>query len=279
MTTLRCGDTDLPLGERTLLMGVVNITPDSFSDGGLYLDPTRAVEHARRLLADGADVLDLGAESTRPGSTPVSADEELSRLLPVIRRLVDDGIRCLSIDTSKAEVAAAALAAGASWINDVTGLADPLMASVATDADALVLMHQQPTTAGAVSDAVHYDDVVADVSARLDEARSVALSAGVTVDRIVLDPGIGFGKTVDDNLRLLAELPRLVALGQPLLVGVSRKRFVAAVSGATDVEERDIATVGAGCAAARSGAAILRVHDVRSHRLALSLVDAIAHAR
>jgi dihydropteroate synthase len=276
---LRCGDTVLPLGERTLLMGVVNITPDSFSDGGLYLDAQHAVDHARRLLADGSDILDLGAESTRPGSAPISADEELSRLLPVIERLVADGVRCISVDTSKAVVAEAALAAGASWVNDVTGLADPRMASVATAADALVLMHQRPTTAGEVSDAVHYDDVVAEVSQRLDDARSTAVAAGVHPDRIVLDPGIGFGKTVDDNLVLLAELPRLAELGQPLLVGVSRKRFVAALSGAVDVEERDIATVGAGCAAASRGAAILRVHDVRSHRLALALVDAIDRIR
>lgn len=257
-------------------MGVVNITPDSFSDGGLYLDPTRAVDHALALLADGADILDLGAESTRPGSTPVSADEELSRLIPVIRGLVERGVRSLSIDTSKADVAKEALAAGASWINDVTGLGDPRMASVATAADALVLMHQQPTTAGAVSDAVHYDDVVSEVADRLAHARDTALAAGVAAERIVLDPGIGFGKTVDDNLTLLAELPRLAALGHPLLVGVSRKRFVAAISGAADVEERDLATVGAGCAAAVGGAAILRVHDVRSHRLALALVDAIS---
>jgi dihydropteroate synthase len=197
----------------------------------------------------------------------------------VIERLVADGVRCISVDTSKAVVAEAALAAGASWVNDVTGLADPRMASVATAADALVLMHQRPTTAGEVSDAVHYDDVVAEVSQRLDDARSTAVAAGVHPDRIVLDPGIGFGKTVDDNLVLLAELPRLAELGQPLLVGVSRKRFVAALSGAVDVEERDIATVGAGCAAASRGAAILRVHDVRSHRLALALVDAIDRIR
>lgn len=260
-------------------MGVVNVTPDSFSDGGLYLDPAHAVDHARRLLADGADILDLGAESTRPGSTPVSVDEELGRLLPVIERLVADGIRCISVDTSKSEVAEHALAAGASWINDVTGLADPRMASVATAADALVLMHQRPTTAGAVSDDVHYDDVVAEVAARLDEARSTAITAGVDPARIVLDPGIGFGKSVDDNLVLLASLPRLAALGQPLLVGASRKRFVAALSGATDLQERDIATVGAGCVAALGGAAILRVHDVRSHRLALSLVDAVGRVR
>lgn len=260
-------------------MGVVNVTPDSFSDGGLYLDPAHAVDHARRLLADGADILDLGAESTRPGSTPVSVDEELGRLLPVIERLVADGIRCISVDTSKSEVAEHALSAGASWINDVTGLADPRMASVATAADALVLMHQRPTTAGAVSDAVHYDDVVAEVARRLDEARTAAVTAGVDADRIVLDPGIGFGKTVDDNLVLLASLPTLAALGQPLLVGASRKRFVSAVSGATDIEERDLATVGAGCVAALGGATMLRVHDVRSHRLALAVVDAVARAR
>jgi dihydropteroate synthase len=256
-------------------MGIVNITPDSFSDGGVFLDAEAACAHARRLLAEGADVLDLGAESTRPGATPVSLDEELSRLLPVVQRLVSEGIRCLSIDTYKAAVAAAALAEGASWINDVSGLADPGLAVAATAGDALIVMHQRPMSPANVEDDVAYTDVVDDVRTRLAALVQTAVGAGVTPDRVLVDPGIGFGKSVRDNLTLLAAGDALAAVGRPVLIGPSRKRFVTALSGAIDVQERDIATIGACCAAALGGAHMVRVHDVRSTRLALDVIDAV----
>ncbi|MEZ5262902.1 MAG: dihydropteroate synthase [Acidimicrobiales bacterium] len=205
--TLRCGDRHLVLGARTYVMGVVNITPDSFSDGGRYLDQTAAVRHAHLLLAQGADVLDLGAESTRPGAAPVDEDEELRRLLPVVRTLVADGVRNLSIDTMKPAVARAALAAGAAWVNDVSGLADPELAVAAAEggADALVVMHARAMSPGRIEDdvVVHGDLVVDDVAPALRQLSERAEAAGVAPGSIVVDPGIGFGKTVRHNLELL----------------------------------------------------------------------------
>ncbi|MGE0731044.1 MAG: dihydropteroate synthase [Acidimicrobiia bacterium] len=280
--TLRCGDRHLVLGARTYVMGVVNITPDSFSDGGRYLDHAAAVRHAHLLLAQGADVLDLGAESTRPGAAPVDEDEELRRLLPVVRTLVADGVRNLSIDTMKPAVARAALAAGAAWVNDVSGLADPELAVAAAEggADALVVMHARAMSPGRIEDdvVVHGDLVVDDVAPALRQLSERAEAAGVAPGSIVVDPGIGFGKTVRHNLELLdraGELRRLV--GRPVLVGPSRKRFLAATAGlldgGDDEQARDAATVGACCLAALRGADLVRVHDVADVRRALAIVD------
>ena len=262
-------------------MGVVNITPDSFSDGGRHFHTAAAVAHAHALLADGADVLDLGAESTRPGATPISADEELARLLPVVHRLVADGVRCLSVDTYKPEVAEAALEAGVAWVNDVSGLADPRLAEVAAagGADALVVMHQRPMTAGQAGDDVAYDDVVTEVRAGLQTLVERAVAAGVPRSAVIIDPGIGFGKSVQDNVALLAATPELAAVGHALLVGPSRKRFLGVLSGAAEPHDRDAATVGACCAAALYGAHLVRVHDVRATRHALSVVDAVREHR
>ncbi|MEI2650824.1 MAG: dihydropteroate synthase [Microthrixaceae bacterium] len=231
---LRCGHRLLEWGSRTFVMGVVNITPDSFSDGGRHFHTAAAVAHAHALLADGADVLDLGAESTRPGATPISADEELARLLPVVHRLVADGVRCLSVDTYKPEVADAALQAGVAWVNDVSGLADPRLAEVAAagGANALVVMHQRPMTAGQAGDDVAYDDVVTEVRAGLQTLVESAVAAGVPRSAVIIDPGIGFGKSVQDNVALLAATPELAAVGHALLVGPSRKRFLGVLSGA-----------------------------------------------
>ena len=256
------------------LMGIVNVTPDSFSDGGSFLDPADAVAHGLRLAGEGADVLDVGGESTRPGSDPVPAEEELRRVLPVVRELAAAGVP-VSIDTMKAEVAEAALAAGAGFLNDVTALRhDPRMAAVAADAAVPVcLMHMlgEPKT---MQDAPTYRDVVAEVREFLARRADAAAAAGIDPARICLDPGIGFGKTVEHNLALLAHLERICELGFPVLVGVSRKRFLGAISGGAE-HERGPAGLAAGLAAVRHGAWMLRVHDVAPTRQALLLESAI----
>jgi dihydropteroate synthase len=306
MQALRCGDRTLEVGRRTYVMGILNITPDSFSDGGRFSRPAAAYDHAQRLLRDGADIIDLGAESTRPGATPIGVEEELARLLPVVERLVAAGVRNLSIDTMKPEVAAAALRLGASWINDVSGLADPQLgpAVAAGGADGLVVMHSRAMAAGRIEDDVRYHDLITDVRLRLAELCARAEAAGVPAERIVVDPGIGFGKTVQDNLTLLERVHELHLLGRPVLVGPSRKRFLAALGdraglaalrsdgghpGAdpaapggedrqrridVDSTMRDAATIGACCLAAWRGAHIVRVHDVAGARAALAVVDA-----
>ncbi len=274
--SLRCGSRTLELGRATYIMGIVNVTPDSFSDGGRFFSAVSAYERAMRLLEDGADLVDLGAESTRPGAVPVPADEELRRLMPVLERLVAAGVDCLSVDTSKAAVAAAALDVGAAWINDVSGLADPDLARVSARADALVVMHAQPMSAGRMEDDVSYREVVNDVADHLAGLCARAEAAGVRPDRLVVDPGIGFGKTVQDNLRLLEGAGELRRLGRPVLVGPSRKRFVGVLAGVdvADVDGRDQATVGACCLAALRGADLVRVHEVPAVRRALAVIDA-----
>jgi len=253
------------------VMGVVNVTPDSFSDGGLYLDPAVAVAHGVELAAQGADVLDVGGESTRPGSDPVSAQLELDRVLPVIEGLVEAGAGPVSVDTMKADVARRALEAGASFVNDVTALRnDPEMAGVVADAGVpICLMHMLGTPKTMQQDP-RYQDVVAEVSEFLLEQAAVAEAAGVKRELICLDPGIGFGKTLDHNLELLAHLDRLAGLGYPLLIAVSRKRFLGAITG-RDEGHRLAATIAANVAALERGAWMFRVHDVRPNREALDV--------
>ncbi|HVM44581.1 MAG TPA: dihydropteroate synthase, partial [Candidatus Thermoplasmatota archaeon] len=225
----RIRDGELPVGARTLLMGVVNVTPDSFSDGGRHASEGTAVAHALGLLREGADILDVGGESTRPGAAPVPADEEARRVLPVVRRLVAAGAR-VSVDTSKAGVAAQALAEGAHVVNDVTAGRDPNMLRVVARAGAgLVLMHMQgePRT---MQQAPRYDDVVKEVAQFLIERARAAEAAGVARESIALDPGIGFGKALEHNLALLRHLDELRRLGYPLLVGASRKQFIGALT-------------------------------------------------
>jgi dihydropteroate synthase len=263
--------------ERGALVGVLNATPDSFSDGGRYLGVESALAHGRRLAADGAAIVDVGGESTRPGSNPVSAEVELERVLPVVERLVADGI-AVSIDTSKAVVAQAALAAGAVLVNDVTALhGDRAMAGVVAAAGAdLCLMHMlgEPRS---MQDDPRYDDVVAEVEAFLAERADAAVAAGIARERIALDPGIGFGKTLAHNLELLRALPRLSRLG-PLLLGVSRKSFLSALSGRDVAEDRVAASVAAALYCYRGGAHLLRVHDVRATAAALAVERALEGA-
>lgn len=259
-------------------MGVVNVTPDSFSDGGALATPADAAAAARRLLADGAALVDVGGESTRPGAEAVGPDEELTRVLPVLERLAGLPV---SIDTSKAVVAARALALGAELVNDVTALrGDPAMAETIAGHGAYVcLMHMRgdPRT---MQDAPRYDDVVDEVASFLDERLASAVAAGIPEEHVCLDPGIGFGKTPEQNLELLRELGRIVALGCPVLVGVSRKSTLGRVLG--DPEARvgsDAASVGAAVAAYERGASIVRAHDVRSHVEALAVAAAVERAR
>ncbi len=265
----------LEFGRLPLLMGIVNVTPDSFSDGGQFLDSKAAISHAQRLLAEGADILDIGGESTRPYATPVSADEELRRVLPVIEAVLrHDPAAVLSIDTSKAAVAKAAIAAGAQIINDITGLfGDPAMIEVAIAGGAGVCaMHMQgnPQT---MQDNPFYDDVVDEIYAFLCERRDALTTAGIDRERICLDPGIGFGKTHEHNTKLMAHCRRFHDLGCPLLIGHSRKAFIGAAVG-DKTADRTPGTIGGALALARQGVQIIRVHDVAAVRQALILFEA-----
>jgi dihydropteroate synthase len=258
--------------ERPCLLGVVNVTPDSFSDGGLFLDPGLACRHAEALVQEGADVLDIGGESTRPGAAPVPQDEELRRILPVIREAARLGVP-VSVDTSKAVVAAAALEAGASIVNDVSALGDPAMAGVVREARAgLVLMHRQGTPL-TMQDDPRYEDVVGEVAGFLAGRRRLAERSGIEAQAIVLDPGIGFGKRLEDNLALIEGIPRLMALGRPVLVGVSRKRFLGALTGVEPPRARLAGSLAAALAARARGASLFRVHDVAATREALEVFD------
>jgi dihydropteroate synthase len=260
---------------RPSVMGVVNVTPDSFSDPGVNLDPADAVVTARRMLADGAAIVDVGGESTRPGSAGVSAEEELARVVPVLERL--EGEVPVSIDTSKAQVARIALELGAELVNDVTALrGDPELAGVVAEAGSyLCLMHirGEPRTMQADP---RYDDVVSEVAAFLEERLQAAVAAGIPEERICLDPGIGFGKTVEHNFELIRRLDELAALGRPLLVGFSRKSSLGKLLGDPDATTGSLAaSVGAAVAAYERGATILRVHDVRQHVEALTAARAV----
>jgi dihydropteroate synthase len=258
----------------TKLMGVVNVTPDSFSDGGLYLDPEAAIAHGRELAAAGADILDVGGESTRPGADPVDAAEELRRVVPVIQGLADAGCE-ISVDTAKAGVAAAALDAGATIVNDVTALrGDPEMAALCADRGAtVVLMHMlgEPRT---MQDDPRYDDVVAEVEDFLAARLAAAVDAGIAEGDVWLDPGIGFGKTPAHNMELLRRLGELRELGRPLVIGTSRKSFIGRVDG-SGPGERLGGTIASSVLAAAEGAEVLRVHDVAEVGQALAVTAAI----
>jgi dihydropteroate synthase len=256
-------------------MGIVNVTPDSFSDGGQFLDRHAAVAHALRLAADGADILDIGGESTRPFAAPVHEAEELARVVPVIAQIRQHlPAAVVSIDTSKAAVAKAALEMGAQIINDVTGLSgDPAMIDVASTTGAGVCAMHMQGTPQTMQDNPFYDNVVEDIYMYLCQRRDALLAAGIAHERICLDPGIGFGKTHQHNLTLMAHCDRFHELGCPLLVGHSRKGFIGKVIGDKDAD-RTAGTIGGALALARQGVQILRVHDVRAVREALLLFDA-----
>lgn len=265
----------LNLGERTLIMGVVNVTPDSFSDGGVHFQSEDAVAGALRMAAEGADILDLGGESTRPGYLPISAEEEWARVGPVLESLsgTEEALPPLSIDTNKAAVTRRALRAGASIVNDIWGFQrDPDIALVAAEhGAAAVLMHNRDSIDPAI-------DIVTDILRFLERSVTIATRAGVAEERIVLDPGIGFGKSPPQQLQAIRGIPKLKALGFPVLLGVSRKAFIGRLAAAPDPAMRLPGTIAANAVGVSEGADIVRVHDVAQHVQALRVVDALRSA-
>jgi dihydropteroate synthase len=286
----RCRDRSFDLSGKTLVMGVLNLTPDSFSDGGRYLEPAAGLARARQLIAQGAEIVDLGPESTRPGADGVPAEEQLRRLLPVLEPLAEGGGVCLSVDTSNAAVAARALAAGAHVVNDVTALGDPGMARVVAAAGAgLVLMHMRGTPRTMQSDP-RYEDAAAEVSGWLGDRLEAARRAGIEAERVALDPGIGFGKSVRHNLELIARLESFARHGRPIVIGVSRKSFLGKLgpgeAGGGDaprperpVDQRLEGGLAATAVAAFLGARVVRTHDVEATRRSLAVADALRAAR
>jgi dihydropteroate synthase len=260
---------------RPVVMGILNVTPDSFSDGGRHRAEADAVAHAERMVREGAQIIDVGGESTRPGAHEVSIEEEAGRVLPVLRAVRRRLDVALSVDTRRAEIARAALEEGADIVNDVSALGDPAMARVVAAAGAgLVLMHMRGTPR-TMQVAPVYEDVVREVRESLCSARDAAVAAGVAAERIVVDPGIGFGKTMQHNLALLRGLGTLADDGRPVLLGVSRKAFLGTLLGGVEAEGRDVATAAACALGWVAGARIFRVHDVRSSVQALRVADAL----
>jgi dihydropteroate synthase len=273
----RCGDRELVCGERTLVMGVLNVTPDSFSDGGQFLDADAAAERGLAMAAEGADLIDVGGESTRPGADDVPVEDERERVVPVVKRLAAELEIPISIDTRKPEVAAAALDAGACIVNDVAGGRDERMFAVAAGAAAgMVLMHMRGDPA-TMRDLTDYDDVVTEVRRYLHERMDAAVAAGIDPGRLCIDPGIGFAKTPEQSLLLLREIESLFSFGRPVLVGPSRKSFIGHVLD-LDVDERLEGTAAAVAWCATKGVHVVRVHDVREMVRVVRVVDAIRTA-
>ncbi len=273
-------DFDLDLSSKTHIMGILNVTPDSFSDGGLFYEPERAVEHGLRMIEDGADIIDIGGESTRPGSEPVSEDEEIKRVIPVIRKL---SVQCkvpISIDTYKSKVARAAIDAGASIVNDISGLRfDPEMKKiVAKNRLPVVIMHIKGTPKTMQLNPV-YEALIPEIMDYLREGIMIAREAGVPEDLIIIDPGIGFGKTFDHNLEIIKNLREFTYLEKPVLIGPSRKAFIGKILGDVPPGMRLEGTLAAVAIAAYNGANIVRVHDVREAVKVLKVVDAIKRER
>jgi dihydropteroate synthase len=271
----------LVLGERTLLMGVLNVTPDSFSDGGQFYTVEQALERARALVADGADIIDVGGESTRPGAEPVTAEEELRRIVPVVERLTSDTEVAVSVDTTKAEVAREALRAGAEIINDISALRFDfhIADEVAKAGAGLVLMHSRGTPA-TMHRLPPVPDILAEVTHSLRSSITMAERRGVPADSIVLDPGIGFGKSPEQNVELIARLDELVSRlpAFPILIGTSRKSFIGRLLDDAPVTERNLGTMATVTAAVLKGAHIVRVHDVGAARETVRVADAIKRA-
>ena len=274
-TIWRCGDRVLDCGRRPLVMGILNVTPDSFSDGGLHAETEKAVAHGLRMVQDGADIIDVGGESTRPGAQPVPAGDEIRRVVPVIRGLRRESAVPISVDTMKAAVAEAAIEAGADIVNDVAAMErDPRMAAVARASGAgIVLMHMkgEPRT---MQERPVYDDAPREVGAYLAGRVAALEQAGIGRERLAVDPGIGFGKTVEHNLQLLARLDELAAIGRPVMVGLSRKSFLGKITG-RPVEDRLAASLAGLAFAVMRGARIIRVHDVRESADAVRVLAAL----
>jgi len=283
MRLLKIGDKKFDLDEKTLVMGILNVTPDSFSDGGLYYSIDKAVEHAKEMQKNGADIIDIGGESSRPGSKPVSIEEELHRVIPVIEQLIGEISIPLSIDTYKSRVAEEAIKLGVGMVNDITALrGDRNMVSIVREYDTtLCIMHMKgtPTT---MQRNPYYKDVMGEITSFLEERSRYGIEQGIPRDNIIVDPGIGFGKRtgdgIEDNCTIIRELSRLKKLGFPILVGASRKTFIGNICGdgkPLTVDDRLEGSLAAACIAAMNGADIIRVHDVRETKRALKLVDCI----
>lgn len=256
-------------------MGIVNVTPDSFSDGGDFAQSDMAVQHGRRLLDEGARIIDVGGESTRPGSDEVADEDEISRVVPVVRELAALGVP-VSIDTRHAHVALACVESGASIINDVSGFRDPAMVEIASSCDVgVVIMHMlgEPKT---MQSRPYYEDVVSEVAAYLAAQARVLEDAGIARERIAIDPGLGFGKTTEHNLELIKGIPVLAAMGYPVLIGASRKRFIGEITGAESPKDRIFGSLMVAAESASRGASVLRVHDVAATVAALAIQDALA---
>jgi len=284
MRILRIGNKDFNLDEKTLVMGILNVTPDSFSDGGLYYSIDEAVEHAKRMEKEGADIIDIGGESSRPGAEPISVEEELRRVKPVVEQLINEISIPLSIDTYKSRVAEEILKLGVSMVNDITALrGDKRMVEVVKEYDATVCLMHMKGTPRDMQINPYYDDVMGEITGFLEERSRFAINHGIPKENIIVDPGIGFGKRtgkgVEDNCTILRELPRLKKLGFPILVGASRKTFIGNVCSGKDeplpVNERLEGSLAAACIAVMNGADIVRVHDVLETRRVVDLVDAV----
>ena len=273
---LRCGNYTFDFAERTHVMGILNVTPDSFSDGGKFLDHSKALDHAKRMVDEGADIIDVGGESTRPGAKPASLDEERRRVIPLIEKIASQVEIPVSVDTTKAGVAKEALEAGAAMINDISALrSDPKMAFLVSEYGVpVVLMHMRGTPQ-TMQQHLAYDSLISDICSFLKERIEYAESVGIDSQRIIIDPGIGFGKSVPDgNLKIIKNLSLFRDLGKPILVGASRKAFIGSVLN-LEVEEREEGTAAAISLAINNGAHIVRVHDVGKMKRVVKMVDAV----
>lgn len=275
---IRIGNYTLPTEKRTCIMGILNTTPDSFSDGGLYSDPARAAERAREMVSQGADIIDIGGESSRPGSERISAEEEIKRVVPVIKAIAKDIDVPISIDTYKAQVARCALEEGAVIVNDITALrGDGDMARTVAEFDAAVVLMHMKGDPGTMQDDPSYDDVIEEIKAYLSDSVEIAEACGIDPEKIIVDPGIGFGKTIEHNLKILRDLASFRTLEKPILVGSSRKAFIGSLTG-KDTGERVFGTAATLTAAIMNGADIVRVHDISQMRDVVSVSDAIVEA-
>ncbi len=275
---IRCREKTLPVGSKVLIMGILNVTPDSFSDGGRFIDPLIAVDQAQKLIAEGADIIDIGGESTRPGASYVCEEEEIARIRPIVEALGKCTDIPLSIDTRKASVAQVALDCGASIVNDVSSFQDDSrMAQVVQKSGAgVVLMHRQGHSL-TMQEAPYYEDVVGEVKGFLSERVAMAQSIGIPADHIIIDPGIGFGKTCSQNLKILANLGKFIQLNQPLMVGISRKAFIGELTG-KPVAEREMGNAAVMATAVWQGASFLRVHDVAAMKNVIQVAQALRNS-
>lgn len=274
LSPIICGDFTLRF-EKTLIMGILNVTPDSFSDGGLFVDTNMAVEHGKKMVSDGADLIDVGGESTRPGSKPVSVKQEIDRILPVITQLLDEISVPLSVDTYKPQVADTCLKKGAHLINDITGLTNPKMRHIIAKYNAPIILMHMKGTPRTMQLNPSYKDIIGEIKTFLQ--KQIALAQRIGIRKIIIDPGIGFGKTVKHNLQILQHLDKFKELGYPILIGPSRKSFIGTLTGLS-VKERLEGTLAAVTIASMNGANILRIHDVKECKRALQIADAIRGA-